>query len=90
MQRQLLILSHILLVKGSAWPTTHTAHTTHNPQPTRTAYYMSILHQTDMYSQHHNTTQYAKIIYIVETPNNTTRLDNIGWLKREKIATSAK
>jgi hypothetical protein len=61
----------------------------HSPQPVTASYYMSILHQIDMYL-HHNTRQYTKIIYIVETPNNTTRLDNIGWLKREKIATSAK
>jgi hypothetical protein len=51
------------------------------------SYYMSILHQTDMYL---NIMTHAEIIYIVETPNNTTRLDNIGWLKREKIATWAK
>jgi hypothetical protein len=70
---RLPILYHILLVKGLAQDTT--------------SYYMSILHQIVMYSYHHN--RDIHFTHIVETPNNITRLDNIGWLKREKIATWA-
>jgi len=82
MPRRLQTLQHILLVK---WH-----HTAHNPQPTSASYYMSILHQIDIYLQYHYHHHNIDLIYIVETPNNTTRLDNIGWLKREKIATWAK
>jgi len=75
MQKRLLILSHILLVKELVRDTT--------------TYYMSILHQIDMYLHYNKITLDTQFIYIVETPNNITRLDNIGWLKREKIATWA-
>ena len=75
MQRRLPILSHILLVKELARDTA--------------TYYMSILHQIDMYLHYNKITLDTQFIYIVETPNNITRLDNIGWLKQEKIATWA-
>jgi hypothetical protein len=43
-----------------------------------------------MYLHYNKITLDTQFIYIVETPNNITRLDNIGWLKREKITTWAK
>jgi hypothetical protein len=42
-----------------------------------------------MYLHYNKITLDTQFIYIVETPNNTRRLDNIGLLKRAKIATLA-